>query len=355
MGDGRDLMRRIAGAAARVDPRLSDRDVDRLVAEAQQRRERRARTRRALGAVAAAASLVVVGGLVWHRVGRPARPELASVSKPAVDRTLRLSDGSTAVPLDPQTELELLVEQPDQVGLSLARGRAQFRVTPRPKRAFRVHAGDVTVTVVGTVFTVERVADRVGVAVQHGVVRVDWGTGSTQVVAGQSGWYPPLLATGPAAPTPARPPSLERAPHVSLSAKTRSAVVARRDEGEAAAALLVAADQARLAGRTEEGAQLLRKLLREHPADPRAPLAAFTLGRLLLMELARPAEAAAAFAEARRLSPTGPFAEDALAREVEALSKAGQTEDARARAEEYQRLYPNGRRMPTVRAAGGTK
>jgi len=46
----------------------------------------------------------------------------------------------------------------------------------------------------------------------------------------------------------------------------------------------------------------------------RAPLAAFTLGRMLLMELANPTEAAGAFAEARRLSPHGPLAEAALAK-----------------------------------------
>ena len=117
----------------------------------------------------------------------------------------------------------------------------------------------------------------------------------------------------------------------------------------------MAADRARLAGHADEGAELLRRLLREHADDPRAPLAAFTLGRLLLMELGRPAEAAATFAQVRRLSPHGPFAEDSLAREVEALGKAGLAADARARAEQYQRLYPNGRRMATVRAAGGTK
>ena len=103
---------------------------------------------------------------------------------------------------------------------------------------------------------------------------------------------------------------------------------------------MLAADRARLAGHAEQGAELLRKLLREHPDDPRAPLAAFTLGRLLLTELGRPAEAAAAFAQVRRLSPHGAFAEDALAREVEALGKAGLAADARARADEYQRLYP---------------
>jgi hypothetical protein len=57
-------------------------------------------------------------------------------------------------------------------------------------------------------------------------------------------------------------------------------------------------------------------------SDPRAPLAAFTLGRVLLRELARPREAAAAFAQARALAPRGPFVEDALAREVEAWLQA---------------------------------
>jgi len=109
----------------------------------------------------------------------------------------------------------------------------------------------------------------------------------------------------------------------------------------------------RLAGHPERGAELLRKLLREHESDPRAPLAAFTLGRVLLMELGRPREAAAAFAEVRRLSPDGAFAEDALAREVEGWSQAGRTDLARARAGEYLRRYPGGRRAATVRSLGG--
>ncbi len=356
MGDGRDLMRRIASAAGRADPRLSDEDVERLVAEAHHRRGRRATARRTALAVGAAASLAFAGVLALHHARRPV---VASAPRPApaaeADRTLRLSDGSTAVPLDPQTEIALVEERPERVGLSLARGRAQFQVTPRPNRAFVVRAGDVTVSVVGTVFTVERVADRVGVAVQRGVVRVDWGAGSAQVAAGQSGWYPPLLAAPFAATAPERPPPAERAPHPSRGTKPKAAALAGHDEGEAAAALLLDADRARLAGRTQDGAELLRKLLREYPGDPRAPLAAFTLGRLLLMELGQPAEAAAAFAQARRLSPNGPFAEDALAREVEALGTAGLAAEAHARAEEYQRLYPNGRRMPTVRTAGGTK
>ena len=231
------------------------------------------------------------------------------------------------------------------------RGRGQFQVTPRPKRAFSVRAGDVTVTVVGTVFTVERIADRVGVAVQRGTVRVDWGAGSALVTAGNSGWYPPLVNAADGAAVTSKALPAARPPR----AKVASLATARDDKGAAAAELLLAADRARLSGHPDDGAELLRKLLREHAGDPRAPLAAFTLGRLLLMELGRPAEAAAAFAQARRLAPAGPFAEDALAREVEALSKAGRPADALTRAQEYQRLYPNGRRLEGVRTAGGMK
>jgi transmembrane sensor len=266
---------------------------------------------------------------------------------------LRLADGSTAVPLDGATEIELVEDHPEHVWLSLARGRGRFEVTPRPRRTFTVRAGEVTVTVVGTAFTVERVADRVGVAVQRGTVRVDWATGSTLVTAGQSGWYPPLTTTASSDPSPSarKTAAGPRAPR----GRTASAAAPGVDKREAAADLLLAADRARLAGHPDEGAQLLRELLREHADDPRAPLAAFTLGRLLLMEQGRPAEAAAAFAQARRLAPTGPFAEDSLARQVEALSRAGLAAEARARAEEYQRLYPNGHRTATVRTAGGIK
>jgi transmembrane sensor len=258
---------------------------------------------------------------------------------------LRLSDGSTAVPLDADTQIDLVEDRPNRVRLSLVRGRGRFQVTPQPKRAFLVRAGDVTVTVVGTVFTVERVADRVGVTVQRGTVRVDWGSGSAPVTAGQSGWFPPLVTAADG--SAGVPTAVRGAPHP--RAKVASRTAGRHGRGALAAELLLAADRARLSGHPDEAAELLRKLLRERPADPRAPLGAFTLGRLLLMELGRPAEAAAAFAQARRIAPAGPFAEDALAREVEALSKAGLAADALARAREYQRLYPNGGRMETVR------
>jgi transmembrane sensor len=59
------------------------------------------------------------------------------------------------------------------------------------------------------------------------------------------------------------------------------------------------------------------------------------------------------FAGAGKMWPDGPFAEDALAREVEAWSRAGETAQAHARAQDYLRLYPRGARVDAVRKLGG--
>jgi transmembrane sensor len=355
MGEGEDLFQQIAAAGRRIDPGLSDRDVERLVAAARRRRDRRAAMLRAVLAAGAAGCLALIAAVAFHRVRHApvAEPVAPAQAAAPVDTNpvLRLADGSTAAPLDPESQIDVVEDATNRVRLSLVRGRGRFEVVPRPQRAFVVRAGDVTVTVVGTVFTVERVADRVGVTVQRGTVRVDWKSGSTPVTAGQSGWFPPLVT---AADKPAAPPIGARGVR-GASTKLASGATARDGRGRSAAELLLDADRARLSGHPDEGVELLRKLLRDHPRDPRAPLAAFTLGRLLLVELGRPAEAATAFAQARQIAPAGPFAEDALAREVEALSNAGMAAAAQARARDYERLYPNGRRTETVRTAGGIK
>jgi transmembrane sensor len=362
MSDGQNLMRQIARAGARMDPALSDRDVERLVAGAHQRRRRR-KVRRIALAGGAVGALAFALAMVAHRASNPPRQELIAKrrTEPSVgtDRILRLADGSIAVALDPATEIAVAEDLTFRIGLSLARGRGRFEVTRRPARPFVVRAGEVTITVVGTVFTVERVADRVGVSVERGTVRVDWGVGSALLRKGESGWYPPLLISAPngrAGTEEKRTPS----PHVGTADRTPVLASSRGGASapespkvESAEDLLVAADSARLAGHADQGADLLRKLLREHGNDPRAPLAAFTLGRMLLMELARPRDAAAAFAEVRRLSPEGPFAEDALAREVESLRQSGRAAEAHTQAEEYLRLYPSGRRTATVKSMGG--
>ncbi len=117
-------------------------------------------------------------------------------------------------------------------------------------------------------------------------------------------------------------------------------------------ALLLYADVARLSRHPADAVAPLRTLVARHAQDPRAPLAAFTLGRVLLDHLGRPREAAAAFAQAQTLDPEGALAEDALAREVEAWSRADDIPRARERARAYLERYPGGSRVRSVRRFG---
>ena len=418
------FMQRIARVGQTVESGWDDSDVERVWQGL--RRKRRRRT--AGAAVVSVAGLAAIGAFIFISRTTAISPGARSTVPPpegpidgarstGVRQPLRLADGSTVVAWNAGAEaggaFAVVEDTPQRVVVNLAKGGARFDVVRRPQRVFRVQAGEVTISVLGPAFSVERVADRVGVVVTRGAVLVDWRVGTRRLAAGEEGWFPPLMvappATGPAAKaaakeTPqvnprgarlsesgssrslarneARTPDTESVvasptPHEPAGASTPASatkgtgpapavvlpapVSAAPDLGDAvsrlhreeidAAALLSDADRARIGGRFEEGASLLRRLVRDYPNDQRAPLAAFSLGRLLLGELGRPAEAAQSFARARALAPGGPLAEDALARETEAWARAGDPDRAQARAAEYLRAYPNGRRAADVSEA----
>jgi TolA-binding protein len=117
--------------------------------------------------------------------------------------------------------------------------------------------------------------------------------------------------------------------------------------------LLSAGERAQLVGHPQQAIGFYDQILRENPADPRAAEAAFTAGRLLLHALSRPRQAAERFAQARRLAPHGPMAEDALAQEIESWARAGKTARARARVEEFRALYPSAPLPELVDVQGG--
>jgi transmembrane sensor len=117
--------------------------------------------------------------------------------------------------------------------------------------------------------------------------------------------------------------------------------------------LLMAADVARSSGHASAAIPYLERALELHPGDQRVAVAAFTLRRVLQTDLKDHTGAAKAFERARSLAPKGALAEDALAREVESRSAAGMKERARVLAEEYLRLWPEGRRVREVRHFGG--
>jgi transmembrane sensor len=117
--------------------------------------------------------------------------------------------------------------------------------------------------------------------------------------------------------------------------------------------LMLAADVARQAGRPERAVPFLERVVKEHATEVSAQLAGFSLGKVYLDNLGQPALAAQSFAAVRAMAPAGGLAQDALAREVEAWSRAGDAARARDGALEYVRLYPHGRRVAAVRDLGG--
>lgn len=320
----------------------------------------------------------------------PARIELTVTESEVLHggRRARLADGSTAQVTTVEGSLAVDINQPDHVSMRLAAGTAHFDVVPNTQRRFSVYAEGVEVVVVGTVFDVERSEGRVRVAVSHGKVRVRGASGTTFVQAGEARWFeaanarprqgaararqaasssdpqPTAAEPSPSAYSPWQPSTADRAPLVervdwrSLSRTgdydgayqllARGAQVPSDPES-----LMEAADAARLSNHPETAALYLRKVLDRHRANPAAPLAAFTLGRVLLERLGRPAEAAEAFATARELAPRGSLAQDALAREVESWSKAGHAKEAYDRSRLFMERYPDSRRLRVVQLYGG--
>jgi hypothetical protein len=113
--------------------------------------------------------------------------------------------------------------------------------------------------------------------------------------------------------------------------------------------LMSLVDIARASGERGQAISALRQVL-AHAEAPEAPLAAWTLGNLLEQAGDQPG-AAQAFALYRRLSPTGDFAEDAAARQVDVALREGNLELFTQLASDYARDFPHGRRLSEFRRA----
>jgi transmembrane sensor len=323
--------------------------------------------------VATAAVAIALASFNWVRSSETP-PVAAPATAPAANTLLKLTDGSDVTSQSNDARIEPVEVTPTIVTLRLESGSARFSVIPNPSRTFRVLAGDVTVTVLGTVFTVGYEAKGVRVQVERGSVRVNGPEGERTLEKNQSTVMAARAPSGPAvvAPVPDEltidldkegptPSSALRGPSWRALARDgdyQAALARLKLEGaetvrDAPEDLLLAADVARLGGQPDRAVGPLSRIISSHASDSRAPLAAFTLGRTLLDQLGRPRQAAKAFATAQRLDTTGSLSEDALAREVECWSRAGETEQARSRAEAYLSRYPNGRRTQFVRRLGG--
>ena len=331
------------------------------------RRKRRVAARVAIGSLAVAV-IVTTAFFAWPRPIAPREQPIAALpSAPGRSTTLRFADGSSASPVGSDGRLHLVATQPRLVVVDLVSGAGRFHIVEDDTRVFRVTSARVTVEAFGATFGAARFETSARIDVIDGSVRVSWDDQQRVLGAGDGGLFPPAVPVEPAAQPKA--PAEEVRPHPAHIAKESWRDLARdgdydkayaalarpdapvvRDEAEE---LLLAADVKRLSHHPAEAVAPLRKILSDHARDPRASLAAFTLGRVLLEELGNPREAAGAFADAERLAPDGPMAEDAVAREVEALSRAGDSTGAQRLAEEYVGRFPEGRKLRSVRRFGG--
>lgn len=334
----RDLESRLREGPLRVQSVwVADRPAS--VARRALRRRRAVALGGALALVAASAALALV---IAPRARAPVHGATAQPAQSFAPEPLRFSDGSRAEPHGIETQLRIEESTPARVRVRLT-GGARFEVTPNPARAFEVVAGDVLVRVLGTAFSVDPTAQRTRVSVEHGRVQVSWASGSAVLIAGEVGTFPPLPVSAVLEPVASdAAPQLER--------KAGDTV---QPGPQTAEDLMLAADVARLGAHPEAALAPLRRLIARYPKDKRAPVAAFTLGRVLLDDLGRADEAASAFESAHRAWPSGPLAQDALVRAVQAWQAAGQPQRARSAAQLYLRRFPDGAHAAAMRQATG--
>lgn len=166
--------------------------------------------------------------------------------------------------------------------------------------------------------------------------------------------YGDMPGLAPVEPAPAAGPAAWEV--LAESADFRAAKEALDREGgfdhaltrASASQLLVLADIARAVGGRDQAVQALKRVLAAYLSAPEAPLAAWTLGNLL-EQSGDKAGAAEAYGVYRHLSPTGDFAEDAAARQVDAALSQGNLELGARALDEYAKNFPKGRRLAELR------
>jgi hypothetical protein len=155
--------------------RLGDSEVAAAWERARQRRDGRRRAQK-LGLAFGGAALALTALVLW--LGRAPAP-LRLANRDVIDileaqhelRTVRMNDGSH-IRLSAGTRLDTVANEGGVFGTTLIRGRAEFEVRPGGHRRWLIHAGDVTVEVVGTHFIVKREPASVWVHVSRGEVTV---------------------------------------------------------------------------------------------------------------------------------------------------------------------------------------
>lgn len=364
-----DLTQRLERMRAGIGDDLTESEVAsaRAAVDARVRRDSRRRIATAMTAVFVPAA---IAGWILLRGGdaRAPAPESAEAIAPPATNTPS-PPAPTPSPIVTRSEgaahMRVIRDLPDRTEIGIDDGRVEFEVDLSAGKQLVVIAGDVAIQVHSPSFAVERNERGVGVWVHEGWVGVVR-DGNTVLAEGDHVWL------SQREPAPAEPPRErlrppERSPDPPVTDWRDAARQGNFREayatltygggeiGDDVDDLLLAADAARMSGHADEALAPLERIARDHADDPRVPLAHYTLGRVYLHQLGQPRDAAAAFARARELGLDSSLAEDALARETEAWSRAGDDDRARARAEEYLRAYPDGHWARSVRSFGGVE
>lgn len=121
-------------------------------------------------AMVAAAALAVLVLLPRGHMAEMPVEGIAYQTATGQQRDIHLADGTTVV-MDAQSSLRVSYDD-RQRRVDLLHGRAQFAVRHDPRHPFVVHAGNGTVTDVGTVFQVRTDADCTGVTLLEGAVDI---------------------------------------------------------------------------------------------------------------------------------------------------------------------------------------
>jgi transmembrane sensor len=108
-------------------------------------------------------------------------------------------------------------------------------------------------------------------------------------------------------------------------------------------------DVARFSGDTGRARQALTTLRRRFPGDARSAASAFTLGRIAFDQQHSYGDAAGWFSTYLNEQPSGPFAQEALGRLIEARQRSGDLEGARHAAQQYLLRFPGGAHEPFAR------
>jgi TolA-binding protein len=308
----------------------------------------------ALLGLSLAVAMVVVAVTLLRRAPIASAWDGAVFDSSADEVSVALADGSR-IDLEPVSRVIVREGSTLSVRLDVHKGGARFDVPHVAGRSFNVFAGGVKIRVVGTRFTVSvagaQSGKRVTVSVQEGAVEAESGGEMTPVRAGETWSTVQAEPKAEIAPAVQPDPAPSAAPPADVVEQPAPVVVTSRPIAgpPSAQELFEKGNVARQSGDAAGAASAYADLLRHHPADARAGLASFELGRLKMDQLGD-LRGAVGYLQ-RAASGSGAFREDALARLVRAHDTMGDTVRCAQAKTSYLTSYPSGVHAGAVRKA----